>query len=68
MSLDDIMPGVSVLRNQNLANIFYRLRLIEAYGTGILKSCVVTSDPVMPCCGEVILRSETKADGFAVQD
>lgn len=30
--------------------------------------CVVTSDPVMPCCGEVILRSETKADGFAVQD
>lgn len=37
MSLDDIMLGVSVLRNQNLANIFYRLRLIEAYGTGILK-------------------------------
>lgn len=37
MSLDDIMLGVSALRNQNLANIFYRLRLIEAYGTGILK-------------------------------
>ncbi len=35
--LDDVMLGVSVLRNQNLANIFYRLRLIEAYGTGILK-------------------------------
>ena len=31
------MLGVSALRNQNLANIFYRLRLIEAYGTGILK-------------------------------
>lgn len=29
--------GVSALRNQYLANIFYRLRLIEAYGTGILK-------------------------------
>ena len=28
---------VSALRNQHLANIFYRLRLIEAYGTGILK-------------------------------
>lgn len=37
MSLDDILIGVSALRNQNLANIFYRLRLIEAYGTGLLK-------------------------------
>lgn len=37
ISLDDIKLGVSVLRNQHLANIFYRLRLIEAYGTGILK-------------------------------
>ncbi len=37
ISLDDIMLGVSVLRNQHLANVFYRLRLIEAYGTGMLK-------------------------------
>lgn len=37
ITLDDVMLGVSVLRNQYLANIFYRLRLIEAYGTGILK-------------------------------
>ena len=37
ISLEDIELGVSALRNQNLANIFYRLRLIEAYGTGILK-------------------------------
>lgn len=37
IALDDIMLGVSALRNQYLANIFYRLRLIEAYGTGILK-------------------------------
>lgn len=29
--------GVSVLRNEHLANIFYRLNLIEAYGTGITK-------------------------------
>jgi ATP-dependent DNA helicase RecG len=34
---DDIMLGVSVLRNTNLANIFYRLNFIEAYGTGIAK-------------------------------
>lgn len=37
LTYDDIMLGVSALRNQNLANVFYRLKLIEAYGTGILK-------------------------------
>lgn len=37
ITFDDIMLGVSVLRNQHLANVFYRLRLIEAYGTGMLK-------------------------------
>ena len=37
ITMNDIMLGVSVLRNQHLANIFYRLRLIEAYGTGIPK-------------------------------
>ena len=33
MSLADIKLGVSVLRNKNLANVFYRLHLVEAYGT-----------------------------------
>lgn len=37
LTFDDIMLGVSALRNPNLANAFYRLKLIEAYGTGILK-------------------------------
>nr|MBQ8243804.1 putative DNA binding domain-containing protein [Oscillospiraceae bacterium] len=37
ITLEDVKMGISVLRNQHLANIFYRLRLIEAYGTGILK-------------------------------
>lgn len=37
MSLDDIMLGVSILRNQHLANVFYRLKLIEAYGIGMPK-------------------------------
>ncbi|MDR2743512.1 MAG: putative DNA binding domain-containing protein [Treponema sp.] len=37
ISLEDIMLGISVPRNENLANIFYRLKLIEAYGTGIPK-------------------------------
>lgn len=31
------MMGISVCRNVKLANVFYRLKLIEAYGTGILK-------------------------------
>ena len=37
ISFDDIMLGVSVARNERLANIFYRLELIEAFGTGIPK-------------------------------
>jgi ATP-dependent DNA helicase RecG len=37
ISLEDIMLGVSVARNENLAAIFYRLKLIEAYGTGVPK-------------------------------
>ena len=37
ISFDDIMLGISVLRNQHLANVFYRLKLIEAHGTGMLK-------------------------------
>lgn len=37
VSLDDVMMGLSVCRNQKLANVFYRLELIEAYGTGMQK-------------------------------
>ena len=37
IDLEDIMAGLSICRNQNLANVFYRLHLIEAYGTGIRK-------------------------------
>ena len=33
----DRMMGISVCRNIKLANIFYRLELIEAYGTGMRK-------------------------------
>lgn len=32
-----MLAGISVCRNQDLANVFYRLHLIEAYGTGISK-------------------------------
>ncbi len=37
LDLEDIMVGISVCRNQDLANVFYRLHLIEAYGTGLGK-------------------------------
>jgi ATP-dependent DNA helicase RecG len=33
----DIMSGLSICRNPSLAAVFYRLRLIEAYGTGMSK-------------------------------
>lgn len=35
ISLDAVRLGISQPRNRNLANIFYRLNYIEAYGTGI---------------------------------
>lgn len=37
IALDDIMLGLSVCRNPKLAAVFYRLKLIEAYGTGMPK-------------------------------
>lgn len=37
IAMGDVMMGVSVPRNRRLANIFYRLHLIEAFGTGMLK-------------------------------
>lgn len=35
LSPEDIKSGISQPRNKNLAEAFHRLRLIEAYGTGI---------------------------------
>ena len=37
VSLKDVTMGISVCRNAKLANIFYRLELIESCGTGIMK-------------------------------
>ncbi len=37
IDMEDIMVGISVCRNQDLANVFYRLHLIEACGTGMGK-------------------------------
>lgn len=37
LSMDAIFMGVSQSRNPNLASVFYRMRLVESYGTGIDK-------------------------------
>lgn len=37
ISLNDVVMGVSICRNLKLAHVFYRLELIEAFGTGIPK-------------------------------
>ena len=49
----DILLGVSALRNKYLANIFYRLRLVEAYGTGMLKIQQAYADTVVTPCIEI---------------
>ncbi len=42
-TLQDVMTGFSICRNPKLANVFYRLDLIEAYGTGLKK--IMTAYP-----------------------
>ena len=57
LSMDDLRLGVSILRNPNLANIFYRLRLIEAYGTGMLK--------INECYKDVLQKPKIEASSHA---
>ena len=44
LNLQDIMAGYSECRNPLLGNVFYRLELIETYGTGITKIINAYSD------------------------
>jgi len=37
ITLPAVLSGVSLSRNEALANVLYRLELVEAYGTGILR-------------------------------
>lgn len=37
ITLEDILNGMSLSRNERLAAVFYRLQLVEAYGTGVEK-------------------------------
>ena len=48
-SLEELESGVSSLRNKNLAAVMYRLKIIEAYGTGIPRIFgAYTNLPVKP--------------------
>lgn len=48
LSLEAILMGVSQSRNPNLAQIFYRMGLIESYGTGISKVMRLYKDEAKP--------------------
>ena len=49
ITIEDMMLGVSITRNEKLANVFYRLALIEAYGTGVPRIIKSYEDfPVKP--------------------
>jgi ATP-dependent DNA helicase RecG len=39
LTIEAIFLGVSQSRNPNLASLFYRMKLIESYGTGVGKIC-----------------------------
>lgn len=57
LSKEDILRGVSQTRNQNLANIFYRLKHIEAYGTGIQRIFdLYADDSIQP---DIIITDNT---------
>lgn len=48
ISISDIMYGVSQSRNTLIANVFYRLELIESYGTGIQRIIQSYKDAKQP--------------------
>lgn len=52
ISLSDILIGLSAPRNAALAAVFYRLRLVEAYGTGIPKIRAAYADDPRPAVFE----------------
>lgn len=44
LSMEAVMMGVSQSRNAKLANVFYRLKLVESYGTGIKRIMALYKD------------------------
>lgn len=74
MSLEAAMLGASQPRNEKLASLFYRMKLIEAYGTGISKiiSCYKRL-PVQPKFENVegafrVILPNTHAQALSVEE
>lgn len=74
LSLEAAMLGASQPRNEKLANLFYKMKLIEAYGTGISKiiSCY-KGLPVQPKFENVegafrVVLPNTHAQKLSVED
>ncbi len=51
LSRDDILLGVSAARNENLSKVFYRLMLIEAFGSGLPR--ILNSYESLPCAPQI---------------
>ena len=71
IEIEDIKSGYSICRNPKLAEIFYRLKLIEAYGTGIQKIFEAYNDSnsppvisVTPNVFKMILPNKNQAQVF----
>lgn len=47
LALEDLNLGVSLCRNPHLYNVFFRLKLIEAYGTGMKKMMEAYADELV---------------------
>ncbi len=74
LSLEAAILGASQSRNEKLASLFYRMKLIEAYGTGISKiiSCYKNL-PVQPKFENVegafrVILPNTHAQALSIED
>lgn len=74
LTADDIRSGISQPRNKNLAEVFHRLKLIEAYGTGIRRIYKLYKNcSVQPCIEvthntfKMILPNMSVAEPLAVK-
>ena len=74
LTADDIRSGISQPRNKNLAEVFHRLKLIEAYGTGIRRIYkLYENGSVQPCIEvthntfKMILPNMSVAEPLAVK-
>lgn len=74
LTADDIRSGISQPRNKNLAEVFHRLKLIKAYGTGIRRIYKLYENcSVQPCIEvthntfKMILPNMSVAEPLAVK-